>query len=219
MLTRRLPILLTGLILSACATPEALRGDFPDTTPAQISSQATSPDAGSKVRWGGTILSMENAADGSCFEILSRPLDSSGKPKSTDEELGRFLTCASDFKDPEIYKPGRIVTVIGTVTGTEKRKVGEFEYTYPKLAAEYIHLWKKESDTPRTYIVDPFWPPYGFYPYYYRVYYVSPPPGTDPQAPVAAQSGAAISQPTKRLQMPSGGVNLPARPLGGLGGR
>lgn len=216
MLNRRILIIpLAGLLLSACATPEALKGDFPATTPSQASTQ---PAIGSKVRWGGTILSMENTAEGSCFEILSRPLDSSGKPKSTDEELGRFLTCASDFKEPEIYKPGRIVTVVGTISGTEQRKVGDYEYTYPKLTAEYIHLWKKESDTPRTYIVDPFWPPYGFYPYYYRVYYVNPPAGNDPQAPVAAQSGAALQQ-NKQLQMPRGGLNLPSRPLGGLGGR
>lgn len=199
--------LLAALALSGCATPEALQGDFPDTTPAQMSSSSAASPA--HIRWGGTILSMENNAEGSCFEILSRPLNSYGRPTSSDQDLGRFLACDKTFREPETYKPGRMVTVVGNVTGTENRQVGEFEYAYPTVDVEYLHLWKQESQTQRTYVVDPFWPSY--YPYYpyYRVYYTDP-PRSEPNNPVP--SAPIMSTPSSRSSM-----SLPSAPIRPLG--
>lgn len=219
MLHFRIAALLATATLAACATtPESLRGEFADTTPAQASTDAA-PAAATTVRWGGPILSMNNTADQSCFEILSRPLDSQGRPKHVDQDQGRFLACYAGFLDPETYKPGRDVTVVGTATGTEVRKVGEFEYTYPKVSAQIVHLWKPRQQTATTtYVVDPFfYGPYPYYyPYYYRVYYVAPPrePGdpTGPQLQSPLQGMPGPSSITKQLPQAPGG----RAPLGGV---
>lgn len=174
--------------LAACAAPEALRGDFPATTPKDATAGGTAPGP---VRWGGTLLSMSNKNDSSCFEILGRPLDSTGRPKRTDEDLGRFIACAPGFKDPEVYKTGRVVTVIGTVEGSEERKVGEFPYRYPKLAASTVYLWKERSEPSVIYAYDPFFSPYAYpYPYYGgATYYYYKAPEPTPLAPLNAPNG------------------------------
>lgn len=198
------PVLL-GLILGSCAAPAALRGEFPALSPRQATEAAagTSVAQPARVRWGGMILSMKNAEQDSCFEILGRPLDSTARPQRTDRDEGRFLTCYKGFKDPEVFKPGRDVTVIGTLTGFEKRKVGEFEYTYPQVAAENVYLWQERSEPSQTYIVDPF---FYSYPYYHNYYYVPPSrpapvvPRTDaPTAPRAQLPLMETPQPRGRL--------------------
>lgn len=205
--------LLLAALLGGCATPEALRGDYPEITPAQAAASGTASTG--TIRWGGPILSMNNTGDSTCFEILSRPLDAQGRPRHVDRDQGRFLACYAGFKDPEVYKPGRDVTVIGTLAGTEQRKVGEFDYTYPKVAASAVHLWKQETTgSSTTYLIDPFfYGPYG-YPYYYRVYYVAPPqPPADPVAPQSPQRSVPATP------LPDLGSPLQKTPLGGnLGG-
>ncbi|SFF50672.1 outer membrane lipoprotein [Fontimonas thermophila] len=163
-----------ALFLSACATPAVLRGEFAELTPQQVAQNqrndtATTP---SRVRWGGTILSMKNSQEESCFEILGRPLDYSGRPVEGDQEQGRFLAYYKGFKDPEVFKPGREVTIVGTLAGVETRKIGEFSYTYPKVTAADIYLWRERRDPPATYIVDPFFygPFFYPYPYYYPAF-------------------------------------------------
>lgn len=191
---------LAALVLSACAAPAPLRGEFAQLTPQQAV-QGRSGDAAvapTRVRWGGTILSMKNSQQESCFEILSRPLSYSARPLDGDRDEGRFLACYKGFKDPEVFKPGREVTVVGTLTGFETRKVEDFSYTYPQVAADDIYLWQERRDPP-TDVVDPFFYPY---PYYYPVYYYYPAPRPAPRRSVA---------PDLAPPMPA-----PPQPLGGL---
>jgi outer membrane lipoprotein len=182
----------SGLLsaLTACATPEALKGEFPEITPTTAVTSIEVQPVGTKVRWGGPILSLDNQSNKTCFEVLALPLDVQGKPRETDKSEGRFLACKSGFTEPEVYKPGRLLTIVGTVSAIEKRKVGEHEYTYPSLAADTVYLWPKEPE-PSAYpyfYYDPFFGPYPwpyYYPYSYR--YVAPPPPR-PVAPVPRSS-------------------------------
>lgn len=191
------------LAVAACSTPEPLRGEF---APVSAKDAALSGGAATAqpVRWGGTLLSMSNKDDSSCFEVLSRPLDDSGRPKRTDQDLGRFIACAPGFKDPEVYKTGRLVTMVGTLGGIEERKVGEFPYRYPKLTASSIHLWKERSESTVIYAYDPFFNPYTYpHPYYGGAtyyYYTAPAPVVAPVAPLSAPRSAPV----------------PAAPLGGV---
>lgn len=194
---RHRPHLLIGLtvlsatLLGACAsTPDALRGEFAEVTPAQIAGGGEA--AAQRVRWGGTILSLKNSEQNSCFEILSRPLRGNARPEASDEEQGRFLACFAGFKDPKVFEPGRDVTVVGTIEDVEPVKVDEFEYRYPKLAGSDLYLWPLERERDTVYFVDPF-PFYGRGFFYYPTYYRAPPrratsvnPGIDaPERPMA----------------------------------
>lgn len=100
------------------------------------------------VKWGGTIAAIKNLADGTQVEIVSRPLTDFGRPYETDRSDGRFRANLPQFLDPQVYAPGREVTVNGTVSGLENDQVGQFNYSFPLIAATTIHLWKKRKPEP-----------------------------------------------------------------------
>ncbi|TAJ55648.1 MAG: hypothetical protein EPN60_01400 [Nevskiaceae bacterium] len=197
------PVLGLSLLLGACAPPQALRGEFPKLTPTEASALKAPPE-GQKVRWGGVVLSMDNKAEQSCFEILARPLDSSSRPKQSDRNDGRFLACIPGFRDPKAYEGGREVTVVGTLSGSESRQIGEYPYQYPKVAATEVYLWPKPS--PEQVVVGADFL-YG-YPYYYAypVYYVR----REPAAPTGALSSPAPAAPRREVPMSAPAISLPS---------
>lgn len=154
-----------ALTLGGCATvPAPLAGDnFAALTPEQAASQNAS---GARVRWGGEIINVEPRADVTCFEVLSRELWPDARPKARDHSDGRFMACSKGFYDPATYPRGRDLTVTGTLNGTERHKVGDYDYTFPLVTADQVYLWPR-----REYVYtypyygwgpyDPFWGPYG----------------------------------------------------------
>lgn len=181
-----LPALL-AVGLSACATvPQELTGTYTTVTP----DNATAVAPGTRVRWGGRIIQTEPQERETCFFVLDEPLDSQARPEPGEQSLGRFVACKQGFYDPEVYAKGREVTVTGTVAGSETRKVGDFDYTYPRVEADAVHLWHKRpvyAPNPYPYydpffnpFYDPFW---GFGPVWYppRVIVVRPPPPPPPK--------------------------------------
>lgn len=166
-----LTLLAAALLVGCASAPQSLRGEFAQVTPEQIA--ASGQAAAQRVRWGGTILSLRNSEQNSCFEVLSRPLRGNARPQAGDEAQGRFLACFAGFKDPKVFAPGRDVTVIGSIESIEPVKVDEFEYRYPKLAGSDVYLWPEERERDTVYFVDPF-PFYGYGYYYYPTYYHAP---------------------------------------------
>lgn len=115
------------------------------------------------VRWGGSIASVMNRADGSTLlEIVSRPLYSGGRPIHDDRSEGRFLALIDDFLDPEIVTAGRDMTVLGRLTGKAAGKVGESDYLFPVLLISDYRFWKPVVTVPPRHF--PHWnryPPFG----------------------------------------------------------
>lgn len=141
-------------VLSGCATiPTPLQGDYAASVP------ENPPATAQKVRWGGQIIRIDNDAQHSCFEVLARPLDHRARPLQSDSSEGRFLACRAGFYDPAVFEAGREITVAGTLDGSELRKVGGYEYRYPRVAADVIYLWSEQSYARVTgsYGWDPFW--------------------------------------------------------------
>ena len=177
-----------ALTLAACATvPAPLQGQFPPVTPHDA---RANPVAG-PVRWGGEILHVDTRADQTCFEILARELDSTARPIARDPSDGRFLACRNGFYDPEEFRKGRDITIVGQLNGTEVGKVGDFDYTYPRVAAETIYLWpERPLYADRPYYDPwgpwgPYWGPYwGYGPYWgptIIVRHPAPPPAPPPK--------------------------------------
>ena len=152
-----------GLALAGCATvPAPLAGnDFAALTPQQAVQQNAS---GEHVRWGGEIIRVEPHADRTCFEVLSRELYPDARPKRRDQSGGRFMACSNGFYDPAVYTKGRDLTVTGTVRGSERHKVGEYDYTFPQVNADQVYLWPQRQYVDQSYYgwrpYDPFWGPY-----------------------------------------------------------
>ena len=168
------------LVLAGCSTiPTAV--DRPLTEPQPTLRQVQNAPEQYRdrtLRWGGSIVSVTNARDGSVVEVVARTLQSSSRPDSSGLSPGRFLMKTGDFLDPEIYKEGEDITVVGALQGVETRKVGEYEYPYPVLRAEGYYLWPPVPER-RVRHYDPYWDdpfmypwwrpyPYWHHPHYYR---------------------------------------------------
>lgn len=166
--------LTAALGLGACV-PAALKGEFTEIKPETVAAvEGVAPPA--HVRWGGVVLSLSNSPTVSCFEVLGRPLDLSARPKRGDASEGRFLACQDGFRDPEVFAPGREITVVGELVGSEPRQIGDHVYHYPTVAASDVHLWAQIEPAGDIVVVDPFLSHYLYtYPYYYYpVVYVTP---------------------------------------------
>jgi len=161
-------LLVASCLLSACSSiPDNLK--VADGTPlvafADAHVQKTSA-VGETARWGGIIAKVDNLPDQTRLEIVVFPLQSSAKPKQSDESLGRFRAYAKGLLDPMIYKVGKSVTVVGQIAPNEAGKIGEHEYSYPVLAASAVHLWKNKERFNMRVEPDPFWGTPGlWYPY------------------------------------------------------
>ena len=141
---------LSLLVLSGCATaPAPLRGEFSALTPAEASRNQVT---GERVRWGGTIVGTDPRAEETCFEVLGRPLSDTGRPRRTDAGAGRFLACRGGFYDPAIFADGRELTVVGRVSGSETRPVGQYAYAYPRVDADVVFLWPERDERDVYYV-------------------------------------------------------------------
>ncbi len=141
---RIVALALAALLLAACATqPQPLQGEF-----ARISPQdAVERDiTGAMVRWGGRIIRTEPRPDRTCFEVISTQLSANGRPYwASDDTWGRFIACRTGFYDPALFQPNREVTFTGRIEGYEDRKVEEYVYKFPRVAADVVYLWPQRE--------------------------------------------------------------------------
>lgn len=165
--------MLSGVLLSACTSlvPEQIRQPI-ETDISVVEVQGHSQDfINLLVRWGGEIIAVENRQGETWLEVLSRPLDSSGRPKQEAKGEARFLTRVAGFLDPVEYGAGRSITFVGRVAGSRVKQVGKYPYHYPLVDSESLYLWPIQREWPDRYPrYDPFYDPWYPYPYYWRRY-------------------------------------------------
>lgn len=149
-------LMVSLLALSGCVSaPKALQGEFAPVEPGQA---ARDGRVGERVRWGGRIVRVEPLADRSCFEVVGVRVGGDGRPMARDDRsTGRFLACRAGFYDPEVFLPGREVTISGAIEGYETRKVGDYDYRYPRLAADVVFLWPERREVDVIVERHPFW--------------------------------------------------------------
>lgn len=154
-------LILATTVLAACASqPQPLQGQFAAITP----SDAVDRDSTNLVvRWGGRIVKVEPAENRTCFEMLSTRLDISGRPYWASDEIGgRFIACHSGFYDPALFQANREVSFTGRVDGYENRRIGGYDYRFPRIAADVVYLWPVRE--PVNVIAQPApWPWWGWW--------------------------------------------------------
>lgn len=147
-----------ALVLGGCATvPKPLVGTY---APVTLEAARSNSAGNTAVRWGGEIIQTEPREQETCFFVLAQPLDSQARPERSASSPGRFVACKQGFYDPEVFVKGRELTVTGTLDGTVQHKIGQFDYTYPKVAANTVYLWPKRP----LYVATPYynsWGPWG----------------------------------------------------------
>lgn len=155
------------LVLSACAS-------YPDNVSVVEGTELTSfadvtksesTLTGKTVRWSGIIAKVSNEKTVTKLDVLYYPSSSNGRPKTTDEPLGRFRVVIEGFIDPAVYKQGKAITALGQLKASETSKIGDYEYEYPTLTSKNIHLWKQLVTPPQVQFN------YGWHGYHPRWYW------------------------------------------------
>lgn len=171
--------LLLAMLLAGCSSqpPRELGPAIADApTAAEVQSN---PKAylGRQVRWGGEIIALRNADGHSDVEVFGRPLYDDGEPQHEGGQGVRFIARVPRFLDPIEYTAGKRLSVRGRLLEPMNRPVGEYDYRYPVVAVEGLHLWpayQEPVDRPWAYdpyYYDPWWPygpfrPYPHWPYH-----------------------------------------------------
>jgi outer membrane lipoprotein len=156
------------IILSGCIDYSSTVALPPDVIRVGFLDLQQSPDiyVGREVILGGVIVTTTNTEEGALLEIYDTRLDSQNRPVDIDKSPGRFLALYDGFLDNSIYRPGRRVTVIGTVQGERIQPLDKIDYHYPLLKVTKLYLFQEEKvfyyrlyywdyDYPW---YDPFWP-------------------------------------------------------------
>lgn len=133
-------MLIVTALLGGCATPYDIGNADPRITPVEAAR-----DVGGMlnhtVAWGGLIANARNLKDKTELEVVAYPLDSQNAPDSSAKPTGRFIVLQSGYLETADFAPGRLITVVGTVTETRTGTVGEAKYVYPVVVANKLQLW------------------------------------------------------------------------------
>lgn len=139
-----LGLLTVMLIAAGCRTnPIDHKQVTLSNTPEQVM-QADSAPVG-KVMWGGVILSSVNLEEGTQIEVLSHPLDHRQHPQVNRKPTGRFVMIHPEYLETADYCNGRLITMLGSVTGIGEGKIGAAEYNFASVSAEDIYLWRNDG--------------------------------------------------------------------------
>lgn len=175
-----------AVLISGCATTVSERIARPPAVDLGVpeAREDIGAHTGEAIRWGGTIIAVDNDAEESRLEIIARPLRRDGRPLDADTSPGRFIVVIDGFLDPAIFIEGRDITIYGMIEGERTGRIGERDYVYPVIRAIEYQLWR--AIDPRDYPVgyrsyyyyDPWYSPWGPYYHPYPRYRELPPPRT-----------------------------------------
>ncbi|GBD26350.1 Outer membrane protein slp [bacterium HR30] len=164
-----------SLALSGCASrlpPELAAAELAEV---KLSEAQGGDGVGRYVRWGGTIARIHVENEATCLELVKRRLDSSGRPILEDASEGRFLACQPELLDPEVYRKGRSVTVVGKMALVREGMIGQRPYRFPVIEADQVYLWPeaRQARRPCTCSISPYpgpalWAPPSWGPLWYR---------------------------------------------------
>lgn len=164
--------------LGACTSmPPDIRSFPAVDTPYQQISQNADTYKDVPIRWGGTVIEVENEADSSLMQVLYYPINRQGYPQTDQSSEGRFAAETSEFLDPAIFTKGTEVTITGSVKGYIERNVGNKTIHIPLITAQAIHLWPLSYREDHLYWnsryrYGPYPGYYGYgYPFFYNGYY------------------------------------------------
>ena len=144
------PIAAVTLLLSACTSSKVIPPDLKE----QIDSSVTFRDLkaspqtfqGRTVLLGGEVLGARRVQDGVELEMLQLPVKGDDPPvERRTESQGRFLAVDRPGGDPASYPPGTRLTLIGTVTGDETRRLDESTYQYPVIDVKHLYVWSEDT--------------------------------------------------------------------------
>jgi outer membrane lipoprotein len=109
--------------------------------------QAPARYRGAMVLLGGKVIDTLTQEGATVLVVLQLEIGSRDRPVDNDRSQGRFLVRSARFVDPAIFPPGTLITVVGRLTGSEPRPIGEMPYDYPVIEPAELKKWPAGSDT------------------------------------------------------------------------
>ena len=145
-------LIVTLLLAAACTslTPEVREQVTPGLDFAAVQT-APASHIGQSLMLGGAVVEVRDEEGGSVLQLLRWDLNRWGEPLALAESGDRFLVHSRDPLDAELYTPGRLVTLVGTVNGTGTINYQLRDETVLLFELQQLHLW----DTPFRYGLHP----------------------------------------------------------------
>lgn len=128
------------LIVGGCATPYDIGNADARVTPTEAAKNVPGM-LNHTVAWGGLIAVTRNLKDKTEIEVVAYPLDSQNAPDRYAAPTGRFIVVQTGYLETADFAPGRLITVVGTVTEARSGTVGEAKFVYPVVLASKLNLW------------------------------------------------------------------------------
>lgn len=163
----RLFVVMAAAALGGCATiPENISTPVPGPDVREVGADPDS-HTGARVRWGGTISEVNNLEDRTVIAVVARPLTRNGEPLGGEAALGRFFAEVDRFLEPEEYKTGRRITVVGQFTGIRQSRIDQYVYDYPVVQVQHLYMWQQYARRD-PYPIGPYYRPF---PYWHHPYW------------------------------------------------
>ncbi|MGC8426639.1 Slp family lipoprotein [Mixta calida] len=139
-------IVLAALLLSGCVTvPDSVKGRSP--VPQQdLLRVMNAPQlyVGQEARFGGKVVKVTNLDGRTRLEIATQPLDESARPRLGAASVGRIWADVNGFIDP-VDVTNQMVTVVGTIKGSEKGEIGKASYTFIVVDVTDYQRWRVQQ--------------------------------------------------------------------------
>ena len=139
-----------AMLLSACSGSSVIPPELEKEIDSSVSFRdiQASPQAvqGRTVMLGGEVLGARRVQEGLELEILQLPVKDDDPP--TERRMaseGRFLAIDRSAGDPESFPRGTRITLVGSVTGEETRRLDESTYRYPVVEVKHVYVWTEEQ--------------------------------------------------------------------------
>lgn len=149
--------------LGGCSSiPKSIDGNNSPILQKNFVSVHNSPNLyeGQYVRFRGTVVNVINKDNETLLELAVLPLDTSAKPEINKQYEGRVIAKINKFLDPLNFR-NHLVTILGTLTGSEKGTIGKTPYDFVTMNIEGYQIWHiTESIQPIVqwdYGLGPYW--------------------------------------------------------------
>src|SRR6185369_15027285 len=146
-------ILSTMLFLSGCAHVMSDTNLKAVDQSVRYNELSAKPEAfaGKTVLLGGVIAGVRGSDDAVMLEVAQLELFKNGVPNEASRSGGRFLAISTELIDPAVYRPGKLVTIIGEVKGKKVQKMESVDYPYPLIAVKELRLFRPSESLPGNY--------------------------------------------------------------------
>jgi len=141
----KLPLIATAGLLALVTGCASLPAPIAEAPPGDLQMIEAMADAdthrGTRVRWGGRVLGVEQRGGTFWIEILERQLDARGRPTGAGSSGGRFFAVVENIAGAGDFAYGWDVTVYGVLDGAREGQVGDQSRMFPVVRALSSYAW------------------------------------------------------------------------------